>query len=305
MFQSVFKYIGNLLYKLRKLIVGILLLGLPIFVYLGFLTSEPIFDPEYDVQLGYRTSQQILNSPEEYPLLSEEEYPDVYQYLNKMVGEIVKSPELKYKQIFAYDSVKIINNDAILNAFCTPGGYIYVYTGMIKYLKQEDHLVGILGHEIAHAEKRHSAMKLQKEYGQKKVVEFLVLADPTMTIGGLIIADVLNDLNGLRYGRSQESEADEMSVKYLTGSGYACNGAAGFFEQMINDQGNSRIPEILSTHPNSATRVKDINAHAQANGCSVEMSDNSGWVAFQNMLPSNEEPSKEVPEVEEGTETIQ
>ena len=302
MFQTLFNFIGDLLWKLRRLIVGILLIGLPVFIYLGFIASEPIFEPEYDVQLGYQTSQQILNTPEEYPLLSEEDYPEAYEYLNKMVGRITKTPELKYKQIFAYDSVRIINNDSILNAFCTPGGYIYVYTGIIKYLKQEDHLAGVLGHEIAHAEMRHSAMKLQKDYGRQAVISFLVLANPSTTIGGLIMADVLNDLTGLRYGRSQEAEADEWSVKYLTGSGYACNGAAGFFEQMINDGDDVRIPEVLSTHPDSRKRVRDIKAMASDSGCSVELADNSGWEAFQNMLPNNaaeeeaDEPSEEIEE---------
>ena len=159
-------------------------------------------------------------------------------------------------------------------------------------------------HEIAHAEMRHSAMKLQKDYGRQAVINFLVLANPSTTIGGLIMADVLNDLTGLRYGRGQEAEADEWSVKYLTGSGYACNGAAGFFEQMVNDGDDVRIPEVLSTHPDSRRRVQDIKGMAAESGCSVELADNSGWIAFQNMLPKNEveEEVDEAIDTEETTE---
>ena len=54
--------------------------------------------------------------------------------------------------MFAFDRVRIIDNDETLNAFCLPGGFIYVYTGLIKYLDSEDHLAGVLGHEIAHAD---------------------------------------------------------------------------------------------------------------------------------------------------------
>jgi predicted Zn-dependent protease len=49
--------------------------------------------------------------------------------------------------------IRIIANDSVLNAFCTPGGYIYFYTGILKYLESEDQLAGVMGHEMAHAEK--------------------------------------------------------------------------------------------------------------------------------------------------------
>ena len=53
----------------------------------------------------------------------------------------------------------------MLNAFCTPGGYIYVYTGLIKYLDNEAQLAGVLGHEIAHADLRHVTDQLTEQYG--------------------------------------------------------------------------------------------------------------------------------------------
>lgn len=285
MFQKIIKAISNLLWGLRKIIIGLFLIVLPFFIYYGLIAEEPLFEPDYDLELGMQTVESINQSPEEYPVLEKENWPEAYNYLQGIVSKLTKSKHLKYKNKFAYDSVRIINNDTILNAFCTPGGYIYVYTGIIKYLKTEDHLAGVLGHEIAHAEMRHSAMKLQKDYGKKAILNFLILADPSATIGRIIMADVLNDLSGLRYGRGQEAEADEWSVKYLTGSGYACDGAAGFFEQMINDGDDVRIPEALSTHPNSASRVKKIKEMAKENGCSVEMSSNLKWIEFQAMLP--------------------
>lgn len=285
---SITSFISKSLWSLRKLIVGILVLVLPFAIYYGFIAEEPLFEADYDLQLGWQTASTIKQTPEEYPLLSEEEYPDAYEYLHGIVSKLTKSPDLKYTNKFAYDSIKIIHNDTILNAFCTPGGYIYVYTGIIKYLKKEDHLAGVLGHEIAHAERRHSAMKIQKDHGKDAVLKFLILADPTAGLGTLIMADVLNDLTGLRYGRSQENDADEWSVKYLTGSGYACDGAAGFFEQMINDGDNVQIPEILSTHPNSASRVKNIKSIALENGCATELSSNLKWKEFQAMLPAND-----------------
>ena len=61
--------------------------------------------------------------------------------------------------------LRIIHDDSTLNAFCTPGGYIYIYTGILKFLDSEDEFAGVLGHEIAHADLRHSTRQMTKQYG--------------------------------------------------------------------------------------------------------------------------------------------
>jgi len=70
----------------------------------------------------------------------------------------------KHKDDFAWQ-VKIIDDPETLNAFATPGGYIYVYTGLIKFLDTEDQLAGVMGHEIAHADLRHSTRQMTSSYG--------------------------------------------------------------------------------------------------------------------------------------------
>lgn len=283
--SNIINGIRSLLWKIRRFIVIILLIALPLSIYLGFIRETPLFDVAYDVDLGLQTVQSIAQSPEEYPILPKDQYPEAYQYLQNLVNDIVDSPHVKHKDIFKYDDVKIINNDSVLNAFCVPGGYIYVYSGIIKYLKHEDHLAGVIGHEIAHAELRHSSMKLQKEYGKNAVVNFIVLANPSTTLGGIIAADVFRDLVNLKYGRSQEAQADEWSVKYLSDSKYSCDGVAGFFAQMIAEGNDVNIPEFLSDHPGSQNRVDDVAKMVKDLGCNTTLSDMSSWQEFQNMLP--------------------
>ena len=130
--------------------------------------------------------------------------------------------------------MKIIHDDEVLNAFCAPGGYIYVYSGLMRYLDSEDHLAGVLGHEIAHAELRHSSLRLQKEYGTQKLLDFALLATP-VSLGQAVNASILQELVNLDYSRDQEAQADEYSVRYLAGSGYACDGAAGFFIKLLEE----------------------------------------------------------------------
>ena len=92
------------------------------------------------------------------------QYQNAYNYLQGITDEILNSGNVTYRDEFVW-KIHIIEDDEVLNAFATPGGYIYVYTGLIKFLENEDDLAGVMGHEIAHSDQRHSVKQLQKMYG--------------------------------------------------------------------------------------------------------------------------------------------
>lgn len=301
---NILNVIRAFFYRIRKFILTILLIGLPIFIYFGFIREDPIFEPEYDIEMGRQSVYSIQQDSIENPLLSEADYPEAYEYMRNMVSEITKSPDVQYANLFKYDSVQIIHRDDILNAFCTPGGYVYVYTGLIHYLDHPDHLAGVLGHEIAHAENRHSAVRLQKEYGRERMLDLLLVGGAGLS--GYIQAKILKDMLTLNYSRDQEAQADEYSVLYLDDTSYACNGAAGFFEKLIEAGEDVPIPEWLSDHPDSGRRVRDINAKAKSMGCDITLRGDAGWEAFKALLPQPEkegEEDMENPDAEAGDET--
>jgi predicted Zn-dependent protease len=277
------QFIYKVLYAIRWFLVVVLAIGLPLFLYLTF-AKEPVFAVENDVELGKQTVASIAADPEQYPLLSEEEYPEAYERMRRLVDRVVQSPEVQHRDLFAYNDVKIIHDDSVLNAFCAPGGYIYVFSGLMRYLDHEDHLAGVLGHEIAHAENRHSAIRLQKEYGSQALLDFILLASP-VGVGDVIRANILKDLLGLGYSRDQEAQSDQDSVSYLATSGYACDGTAGFFAKLLDEGQDVKIPEWMSDHPASQARVDDVRRVAAELGCSTELGDQSEWRAFQASLP--------------------
>jgi predicted Zn-dependent protease len=93
-------------------------------------------------------------------------------------------------------------------------------------------------------------------------------------------------LLGLKFSRSDEMEADEYSVKYLCSTTYAGNAAASFFEKLVGEGTATGPPAFLSTHPNPADRVQDINQLAATLGCDTTFdSSQPEWKAFQNLLP--------------------
>ncbi len=279
----IWKRIIEFLRPFLKIITGILAIGLPLFVYLAFFAKEPVMEPEIDVELGRSTALSIAADTTEYPLLNPDEFPEAYAFIRSMVDELVSGADIQYADLFKYDSIKIINRDDILNAFCTPGGYIYVYTGLIKYLDAEDHLAGVLAHEIAHAELRHSAMAIQREFGMDRIYEFTLLTAP-VSIGDAINLKILNDLTKLKYTRNQEASADEFAVRYLIESHYACDGIAGFFIKMLSEGDDVRIPEFLSDHPASESRVREVTKLAEASGCDTALSNQSQWEKFKASL---------------------
>ncbi len=277
--------------KVILIVIGISALGWLVLIML----PEPVFGPEDDVELGKQVVMSIEENGEDRPVLAPEEYPEAYEHINRIVDRLVASDAIEYRDIFAYDKVRIIHNDDILNAFCTPGGFIYVYTGLIRYLDKEDHLAGVLGHEIAHAERRHSSIRMQKKFGSDRLFELIVLTSPISLRDAWALA-ILSELTGLSYGRKQEAEADDYSVRYLEDTDYACNGTAGFFAKMSSEGAGARVPEFLSTHPASENRVRDINRLAEKVGCSTTLGDQSNWRALQASLPPPVEKQDEGPD---------
>ena len=234
------------------------------------------FSIEDDKKLGEQVSQEIEADPK-IKILSETQYPAAYGHLRRITNTILNSGQVKHKDDFVWQT-KIIYDDKTLNAFCTPGGYIYVYTGLIKYLDTEDQLAGVMGHEIAHADKRHTTDQLTKQYGISLLLDVVLGTDRSK------IVDVAAGMLSLRFSRDHEREADTHSVIYLCPTEYQSNGAAGFFEKMINEGQGGSVPEFLSTHPNPDNRVQAINNEATTRGCKTTASTRN-YQAFKNSLP--------------------
>jgi predicted Zn-dependent protease len=207
-----------------------------------------IYSVDEDIEIGkqYFTSIEAGAAGE---ILDEREFSEAYKKVNAIVKEITSGNSVVHKNDFDW-KVTILDNDTVLNAFATPGGYVYVYTGLIKYLDSEDQLAGVLGHEIAHADLRHSTEQLTKSYGIGLILRYV--------FGGGGASDVAAGLVGLQFSRSDETEADMQSVVYLMDTKYDPRGAARFFEKM-EANGETLGPLVfLSTHPNPENRVQRI-----------------------------------------------
>jgi len=219
----------------------------------GALMQLNMFPVSKDVELGKQFDGEIRSNPKEYPILKNR--PDVKEYVANIGNKILASPGIVYKDQFAYQ-FEIIKDDSTINAFCTPGGYVYVYTGLLKYLDNEAALAGIIAHEIAHAERRHTTNRITAQYGIQTVMD---LASGQIGETGTQIASVVAGLGFLKYSRSDEEEADTYSFRYLQSTSYFPGGIKYFFEKIGDGRQSGALETLLSTHPGSEDRLVHVN----------------------------------------------
>lgn len=265
------------IFNLKPLIAGFLL------VFLVSCNKDKggvnIFTVQDDMQLGLQMEQQIQSDPASYPLLDKSIYPVAYQHLENVKNTILGSGLVTYDKEFEW-AVHIIRNDTVLNAFCTPGGYIYVYSGIIKYLDNEAQFAGVMGHEMAHAARRHSTQQMTKAYGLELLISVVLGQNPNMI--AQMAADIAAGVAELAFSRTDEYEADEYSVRYLYQTTYDARGVAGFFEKI---NGSQHPPEFLSTHPNPENRIEKINEVWQSLGGKTGQEYVTEYQQFKNSLP--------------------
>ena len=194
------------------------------------------------------------------------------------MNTLLASGEVKHKDDFVW-RVRILNDDKTLNAFCLPGGYIYVYTGLIKYLTSEDQLAGVLGHEIAHADLRHSTQQMTKQFGLGILITAVTGGDPGL------LTQIGSQLINLGFSRTAETEADRKAVDYLYPTRYDARGVSRFFEKLIADKKDGRVPGFLSTHPNPDNRIEAIMLYWKKKGGKIGTTDASRYAKLKKDLP--------------------
>ncbi len=153
----------------------------------------------------------------------------------------------------------LLADDRTINAFALPGGQIFITSGLLKRLKNEDQLAGILGHEIGHVVGRHSNEQMAQQglwIGIARGVGMLLSDGQSM--GGMQVADMIAQVKLKSYGRDDELESDRLGVRFMAQAGYNPEALIGVMEILAEASGGGGGPEFLSTHPNPENRIERI-----------------------------------------------
>ena len=215
------------------------------------------------------------------------EDPEVSQYVADVVRRLVKAIP---PQPFDFTSSVVLHN--ALNAFAVPGGYVFVFTGMIMNLEREEELAGVLAHELAHVTQRHVASRLER--AQYLTLGSLLVAVAGVALGGpaggaaAVGAAGASQSAMLNYSRLDESEADHIGLQYLVAAGYPPSGMVGGFKVLRHKNWMSgvTVPTYLSTHPAIGDRVNGLQARIETLPASVRdrKSDNRRFQRVKTLL---------------------
>ncbi len=155
--------------------------------------------------------------------------------------------------------------DEMLNAWCMPGGKVIFYSGIMPICANDNGIAAVMGHEVAHAFAKHGQERMTTSYGQQ--VGQLLIALGTVN-GGSDSQKIWNTAYGvssglgvLKFSRIHEQEADRLGLIFMIMAGYDGREAAAVWVRMSEKLKGSSQPEILSTHPSNAARIKDLKSY--------------------------------------------
>ena len=215
------------------------------------------------------------------------EDPEVSLYVNQIVDRLVKTLP---PQPFNFKAAVILHN--ALNAFAVPGGYVYVFTGLIMNLEKEEDLAGVLAHELAHVTQHHVASRLER--AQFVTLGSLLLAIAGVAVGGSSGGAIAVGALGagqsamLNYSRIDETEADQIGLQYLVAAGYPPQGMVDGFKVLRQKSwmSGTNVPTYLSTHPAIGDRINGLQARIQGMGKSVQgrTQDNKRFTRVKTLL---------------------
>lgn len=209
--------------------------------------AKLLISDEQETQLGLQVREQLKQQHVKFL-----EDPQVVQYVtgvaNRITGLASKDrPDVKWQ-------VSVIDDPKTVNAFATPGGFIYVYTGLLAAADNEAELAGVLAHECGHVVARHSARQLVDAYGLEAIAALALGKNPGLAsqLGAKVASSGLMLANS----RSDEAEADTYGVRYASAAGYDPHGLVSFFQKLQSKEGKTpALLSFLSDHPATAERI--------------------------------------------------
>ncbi len=217
---------------------------------------------EQEIALGLQAAPEMA---QQYGGLSQN--AEITQRV-KEIGQRIVAQTAASKSPYKFD-FHLLADPNTVNAFALPGGQIFVTEGIVRQLKSEGELAGVLGHEVGHVVGRHSAEQVAKSQLTQGLSGAAAVAayDPERpsTAAAAAGAAMVAKLMTLRFGREDELEADRMAVRFTADAGYDPRAMVGVMQTLERVGGGGRSgPEFTQTHPNPGNRIAEIERAIQA-----------------------------------------
>ncbi|MBK9270534.1 MAG: M48 family metalloprotease [Saprospiraceae bacterium] len=241
------------------LIVGLIIAAVTLFrycststynEYLGIRQNVSI-SPEQEVAIGLQSKPMMV---QEYGGYDADQRA---QQLVKEIGQRLVQASIASKTPYQYD-FHLLADRNVVNAFALPGGQIFITRALFDRLTDVEQLAGILGHEIGHVVGRHSGERMEKDQLLRGLAGAagVAMGDPNSAQ----MAQQIAALIGLKYGREQELQSDDLGVRFMMDAGFNPEKLIDVMEILKMASGGQSRPEFTSTHPDPDNRKEMIEA---------------------------------------------
>jgi predicted Zn-dependent protease len=211
---------------------------------------------ETEAQMGLDAFNDIKK---QHPVSKDRANAAMIERVGKRIAAAIADEPVVKNGKFEWEFV-LFESDTI-NAFCLPGGKVGFFTGILPICQDENGVAAVMGHEIAHAFVSHGAERVVTNYGVDLLLGFANAGLGTYEHKDKIMAGLgLGAQYGitLPYSRDQESEADELGLRFMMRAGFDPRAAITLWQRMAELGDGERPSECMSTHPDPLNRAKAL-----------------------------------------------
>lgn len=265
-----FKKIGVKVFSLSFCLFTFLLSGCSTEYNLVTKEEEVYFySTDKEVAMGASIDRQVTKQYKEAadPLVQKR-----VEDIGKKIAAVCDRKDIDYH-------FRVLEEDEV-NAVSLPGGYVYIFKGLIDKIDNDDELAGVIGHEVGHIVARHSIKKLQAEMGYSLLRVLLSQAPQGGDVGpaaDLAVTDIM-----MGYSREDELLADQLGTRYAKLAGYNPKGMLTFLAKL--EEINKRRPlqpyTYFRTHPYPPDRIRVVRQ---------ELGENMGFNDYINVQQKTHE----------------
>lgn len=238
--NRMFNSIGSKVALVFGIVVAFILIVYLVFVpWLGEKIAMN-FSKEYEISLG----EQMYKSME--PTFK------IDSSKTRLLNEFYQ--QLQYKVDYPIRITVVESGE--MNAFAIPGGHIVVYDAILERMKTPEELAALLGHEASHIALRHSLRNMFRSLARKMFLSLIIGSDAGIVS---VLVDNVDNLKGLQYSRSLETDADNNGLQLMSKSGIDVQGMVRLMELLKKESGSKEPAAFLNTHPVFSDRIENIN----------------------------------------------
>jgi beta-barrel assembly-enhancing protease len=245
--------------------------------------AELLISAEQENMLGLQVKAELEKGTAEMPAIKYLQDPELRTYILGLANKVVALGKAERPEFTWH--VEVIDDPTQVNAFATPGGYLYIYSGLLRAADNEAEVIGVMGHEVGHVLARHFAQQLVKTYTLQGLIA-IALGENAAGLTG-IAATILAQGYLLSHSRAAETEADEYGARLASQAGYDPRALATFFAKLQLLMGETlAVLKYVMGHPPAADRQAHITAYITEKKLAIGATNADAFLRMRAKLPA-------------------